>query len=223
MSNLSVRRIIKEAKDLAQNPPDGVIAGPIEDDLFVWHFTLTGPEDTDFEGGIYHGKIIIPSTYPMKPPDIIFENASGRFQPGVRICLNITGYHEDIWRPSWSLSSVLVGLRSVFPDNGNGAIGSIDSSPQIRRALAKSSREHYCHVCKTHMYTLFPADSATEAEESPDSPQEEVTSSPYPNTEVLPTQSPSRSRTYLVVSTIVLLVCLFYKNFSGHSLNRSIL
>ena len=62
-------------------------AAPLEDNLFEWHFTVRGPEDTDFQvssgylkihyincvqGGIYHGRIIVPAEYPMKPPDIIF-------------------------------------------------------------------------------------------------------------------------------------------------------
>lgn len=39
--------------------------------MFDWHFTLRGPRDTEFEGGIYHGRILLPSDYPFKPPNII--------------------------------------------------------------------------------------------------------------------------------------------------------
>lgn len=39
--------------------------------MFEWHFTIRGPPDTEFEGGIYHGRIILPSDYPLKPPSII--------------------------------------------------------------------------------------------------------------------------------------------------------
>lgn len=43
-----------------------------QDNIFEWHFTLRGPRGTDFEGGVYHGKILLPDDYPFKPPDIIF-------------------------------------------------------------------------------------------------------------------------------------------------------
>ena len=43
----------------------------IQDNLFEWHFTIRGPADTEFDGGLYHGRIILPPEYPMKPPSII--------------------------------------------------------------------------------------------------------------------------------------------------------
>lgn len=47
-----------------------------QDNLFEWHFTLRGPEDSDFDGGIYHGRIVLPPDYPMKPPSIILLTVS---------------------------------------------------------------------------------------------------------------------------------------------------
>ncbi len=44
---------------------------PFQDNLFEWHFTIRGPADSEFEGGIYHGRIVLPPEYPMKPPSII--------------------------------------------------------------------------------------------------------------------------------------------------------
>ncbi len=42
-----------------------------QDNLFEWHFTIRGPADSEFAGGIYHGRIVLPPEYPMKPPSII--------------------------------------------------------------------------------------------------------------------------------------------------------
>ena len=47
-----------------------------QDNLFEWHFTIRGPEGTEFEGGFYHGRIVLPSEYPMKPPSIILMTVS---------------------------------------------------------------------------------------------------------------------------------------------------
>ena len=62
-------------------------AKPSEDDMFLWHFTIRGPPKTDFDGGVYHGKIILPPDYPFKPPNIVFLTPNGRFQVGTKICL----------------------------------------------------------------------------------------------------------------------------------------
>uniref|UniRef100_A0A3B5KSL6 UBC core domain-containing protein n=1 Tax=Xiphophorus couchianus TaxID=32473 RepID=A0A3B5KSL6_9TELE len=40
----------------------------LQDNLFEWHFSVRGPPDSDFDGGVYHGRIVLPPEYPMKPP-----------------------------------------------------------------------------------------------------------------------------------------------------------
>lgn len=67
---LGVKRLMREAVEL-KDPTPMYHAQPIEDNLFEWHFTILAPQGTDFEGGRYHGRIILPTEYPMKPPSII--------------------------------------------------------------------------------------------------------------------------------------------------------
>lgn len=74
----AVKRLLKEAQELHE-PTEEYYAQPLDDNLFEWHFTLRGPLSTEFEEGIYHGRIILPSEYPMKPPDIIFITVSFLF------------------------------------------------------------------------------------------------------------------------------------------------
>lgn len=77
-SFIAVKRLLKEAQELHE-PTEEYYTQPLEDNLFEWHFTVRGPPETDFEGGVYHGRIILPSEYPMKPPNIIFLTVSFRF------------------------------------------------------------------------------------------------------------------------------------------------
>ena len=97
--NKGVRRIYADIKEMQDDPSDQYHAMPLDDNLFDWHFTLRGPEGTDFEGGVYHGRIVLPSEYPFKPPNIYFMNRNGRFEinkkkPGERaikrsLCANM--------------------------------------------------------------------------------------------------------------------------------------
>lgn len=70
-----VKRLMREAIELA-NPTEEYYASPLEDNLFEWHFTVRGPPSTEFEGGYYHGRILLPSQYPMQPPNIILLTVS---------------------------------------------------------------------------------------------------------------------------------------------------
>ncbi len=65
-------RILKERKEIETNPPTEFTLYPLPEDNYEWHFTMMGPADTDYEGGLYHGRIILPKNFPLSPPDIIF-------------------------------------------------------------------------------------------------------------------------------------------------------
>lgn len=55
----SLRRIQADVRELALDPSDRYYAAPLENDMFEWHFTIRGADGTDFEGGIYHGRILV--------------------------------------------------------------------------------------------------------------------------------------------------------------------
>lgn len=44
-----------------------------------WHYVITGPPETPYEGGQYHGTLIFPSDYPFKPPAIRMITPSGEY------------------------------------------------------------------------------------------------------------------------------------------------
>lgn len=75
-SKSSVKRILADIKEIENHPSPFFRAHPLEENMFEWHFTIAGPPETDFEGGLYHGKIILPPEYPFKPPNFIFMTVS---------------------------------------------------------------------------------------------------------------------------------------------------
>lgn len=149
-----IKRLMREAAELA-DPTEDYSANPLEDNLFEWHFTVRGPPNTEFEGGIYHGRIILPTDYPMKPPDIILLTPNGRFEINKKICLSISGHHPETWQPSWSIRTALVALIAFMPTATIGAIGSLNYSPEERQALAKKSRNWECDICGKVSEKLF--------------------------------------------------------------------
>ena len=113
----------------------------------VRHFTIRGADGTDFEGGYYHGRILLPAEYPFKPPNIVFLTPSGRFETNTKVCLSFSAYHPELWQPAWGIRLILEALVSFLPTKGDGAIGALDWTSDERKRLAKKSVDFICPAC----------------------------------------------------------------------------
>lgn len=178
--NPSIRRLMKELRDLEISPDPNIVAGPIHENMFLWHFTIRGPPESPFEGGHYHGKIVFPMEYPLKPPDIYFLTPNGRFEVNAKICLSATSYHPESWQPSWGIRSLLTALIPFLASNMSG-IGAIKMSDDERRILARRSQYWRCQECN-HQFeseSVASEELVTETETNPDLDpvtEEEITS-----------------------------------------------
>ncbi|KAK3841433.1 MAG: ubiquitin-conjugating enzyme/RWD-like protein [Linnemannia gamsii] len=152
----AVKRIMQEARELMREPSTDFAANPLETDIFEWHFTIRGPEETEFEGGLYHGRILLPNNYPFAPPSLMFMTPNGRFELHKKVCLSITGYHPEYWQPAWGIRTVLVAVMGFLPTQSKGAIGGLDTSVEARKALAIKSKSWVCQTCHSNMVTILP-------------------------------------------------------------------
>ncbi|KAJ8517553.1 hypothetical protein ONZ45_g5271 [Pleurotus djamor] len=157
-NNSAVKRIMQEAKELANDPCTDYSAAPLEDDIFEWHCTLRGPSGTEFEGGLYHFRILLPAEYPFRPPSIMILTPNGRFELNTKICISFTNYHEELWQPAWGVRTAIIGLQGFFPLKGQAAVGvgSIEYPASERKRLATLSREWTCPHCKQTNLELLP-------------------------------------------------------------------
>ena len=88
-----VRRIMAEWKEIVaaglhmQPSVRGTLVGngtelvrmfPHPNTLFEWHFTFAGAPGSDYEGGLYHGTLLLPYNYPQSPPSVRVWTPSGR-------------------------------------------------------------------------------------------------------------------------------------------------
>jgi len=117
-NNAAVKRILQEARELANDSSTDYHAAPLEDNIFDWHCTIRGPKDTEFEGGLYHCRILLPAEYPFRPPSLMLLTPNGRFELNTKICISFTNYHEELWQPAWGVRTAIVGLQGFFPQSG---------------------------------------------------------------------------------------------------------
>jgi len=134
----ALARLRKEYMRIQKEPVEGVEAAPCESNMLEWHYVVTGPRGSPYEGGKYHGKLIFPPQYPYKPPSIMMTTPSGRFKTNTRLCLSMSDFHPETWNPLWSVSSILSGLLSFMLENAR-TYGSIESDDDTRRRYAAES------------------------------------------------------------------------------------
>ncbi|KCV68340.1 ubiquitin-conjugating enzyme E2 J1 [Fonticula alba] len=144
-----IRRLLQEISQLRRDPPHGFVCAPVNDgqNLLDWHFTLRGPVDSPYAGGLYHGRILLPPQYPMEPPSIIFLTPSGRFEVNTKICLSVTTHHREDWQPAWDIRTVCLSMMSHMLSPSEGAIGALEVSAEERKLLAIKSHDFVCKEC----------------------------------------------------------------------------
>lgn len=145
----SIRRILREWREISENKNPFWTANLINpDEPYEWHFTIRGPTGTAFEGGVYHGRLVLPMTYPMTPPTLFFMTPNGRFEVHKKVCLSATNFHPECWQPAWGIRSILDALHAFFPTPAEGAVHALDWPDHSRRQLAESSQRFICPVCQ---------------------------------------------------------------------------
>ena len=72
-STTAQRRLMRDLRDLTQNPVEGINAAPVSaDNIFQWNAILDGPDDSLFEDASFVLTLKFPQDYPNHPPDVKF-------------------------------------------------------------------------------------------------------------------------------------------------------
>jgi ubiquitin-conjugating enzyme E2 J2 len=137
------RRLTRELLALRRDPIKSprILTCPLESNILEWHYVIEGSPGTPYEGGYYHGKLLFPKDYPLKPPSVIMCTPSGRFVTDRRLCLSMSDFHPESWNPMWSVSTILTGLYSFMIETAPTA-GSIETTTLQKRKYAFQSLDY---------------------------------------------------------------------------------
>lgn len=150
MSAITVnKRVMKDIVDgrTALKEEFAILIEPEENNMYNIHFVLQGPEDTPFEGGLYHGMIRLSPNHPINAPNIHMITPSGRFiteswpiSNGSRgICTTATSFHPESWTPITSITTVLKGFISLMCDPNDVGVGGIKSTNEQKKKFTSES------------------------------------------------------------------------------------
>lgn len=118
MASEARRRLLLDLRKLQEEQPANLLASPIDEDIFNWQAVVLGPNDTEWEGGIFTLSMTFTPEYPHKPPTVRFTTRV--FHPNVyqdgSICLDILGRE---WSPVFDVIGILTSIQSLLTDPNN--------------------------------------------------------------------------------------------------------
>ena len=110
MSTGAKQRLLKDFKRHdKEGPQHGILIKPMDDNIMKVEAILFGPEDTEWEGGVFRLKMEFSEEYPSKAPKVQF--LTKMFHPNIyktgAICLDIL---DKAWTPTFDCTTLLVCL-----------------------------------------------------------------------------------------------------------------
>ena len=152
ISKSCLKRLLADYKLITTSNSTDVDAVPDDNNMLIWYFLIIGPDDSDYKGGYYLGKLMHNPEYPMKAPDYMMLTPSGRFEIDKKICMTNTGYHSNDWSPMWNILTILHGFISIMLDDQEHGISHIKDSKVNRQKMAYNSmdfnRKYYPDIIK---------------------------------------------------------------------------
>lgn len=123
------------------DPLNGFFCSP-QEDFFKWNFTLIGMLNTPFEGSILYGQIIFPSTFPVDPPKIKFNNIyHPNIGPDGFLCMstlhdqrtdNFYDKADEKWNPANTIESIIISMMLILQEPNNESPANIDAAKDFR-------------------------------------------------------------------------------------------
>ena len=128
MAQNAERRLIKDLKKIqGETTDDSIMAMPDEKNILKWEAIICGPDDTEWEGGIFKLELVFSDAYPNKPPNVKF--ISNIFHPNVykdgKICLDIL---QNNWSPVYDVQSILISIQQLMTDPNNKSPANMEAS-----------------------------------------------------------------------------------------------
>ncbi|KAF2646624.1 ubiquitin-conjugating enzyme [Massarina eburnea CBS 473.64] len=159
MAATGSRRLFKEYRSLSSDPPEGITAGPIdEEDMFLWEALIQGPEGTPFEGGVFPAELKFPKDYPLAPPKMKF--LVDVWHPNVytngEVCISILHppgddplHYEkasERWSPVQSVEKILISVMSMLAEPNDESPANVDAARMWRE-----KREEYEDIVRKNV------------------------------------------------------------------------
>jgi ubiquitin-conjugating enzyme E2 A len=110
MTTAAKRRILQDFKKYKNEAAGmGVLINPLPNNMMCFEAIIIGPDDTEWEGGIFKLMMEFGVRFPTEPPKVRF--ITQMFHPNIylngQICLDIL---DNAWTPLYDCKSILTQI-----------------------------------------------------------------------------------------------------------------
>ncbi|KAH8322606.1 hypothetical protein KR059_000535, partial [Drosophila kikkawai] len=112
---LVLGRLRRELQDFYQEPPEGCSIEIVNDNMFHWRASISGPPETPYAGGQFHLELHFGQNYPFVAPRVYFLTKIYHCNVAANghICLDILSRE---WSPALTTSKVLLSITCLMAD-----------------------------------------------------------------------------------------------------------
>merc|ERR1711998_769673 len=112
-----IKKLLKDIHEFEKDKPEGITLELNEDNIADIQATLTGPESTPYEGGVFRVKLVLGPDFPQAAPRGYFLTKV--FHPNIApngdICVNTL---KRDWKPDTTLKKILMVIRCLMIEPG---------------------------------------------------------------------------------------------------------
>ncbi|CAG5048859.1 unnamed protein product [Parnassius apollo] len=108
-------RLRIELKMMRNDPPEGIVATPLDPKCCHWQASVTGPVGSPYEGGVFYLYVQVPYSYPMSPPVVRFLTRILHPNVSRHGDVGIDSVHHN-WSLALTISKVLISIQSLLTD-----------------------------------------------------------------------------------------------------------
>ena len=146
MSIPAKRKLLGDIKTFNQDAAGlGVLLQPRSNNMMICEAMIIGPDDTEWESGVFRLLLEFSDKYPSEPPQVRFLTTM--FHPNIyangNICLDILG---KAWTRAYGCLTILTSIQSLLTDPNPESPANQDAARLFTEANGDRNAEYYRKV-----------------------------------------------------------------------------
>ena len=146
MSIPAKRKLLNDYRTFAQDAAGlGVLFRPRSDNMMICEAIIFGPDDTEWESGVFRLLMEFSDKYPSEPPKVRF--LTKMFHPNIYangdICLDILG---KAWTRAYGCLTILTSIQSLLTDPNPESPANNEAAGLFSEAEGDKNAEYYRKV-----------------------------------------------------------------------------